>query len=403
MAENLSKIAIALVVTTATANTPLNASAVHQVNTAKLSKRLRGTTNLRSPRNLLPLLPSVANATDKLEDHLLVPYLEPYVDVDFTVGELKKTSLESSASSVVSAAGVSSGGLEYGDDISFLANAVENEIQVPKIVAAGKGMALYMPPVFRKVIELSGKERPNILYIGTASFDKEENFNKHSKKFLSKGCSIDRINVAERDAVPSYEEMRRLVVEWSDVLVCSGGNTLFALLRWKETGLDLLIKEAAANGTVLCGGSAGAGCWFTSMHSDSLRPDNVKHSQVVKNEMDDEDLTDWDYVKISGLGIIPTPGNIMAVPHFDRTGSNTRSRSEAAGEMVACNSDVPAAIGIDNNAALVVEGDKVMAVSGDGEATVHIVFKDEGTREITTSPMNPTDEYSLQWLLPAQG
>mmetsp|Transcript_5073 Transcript_5073/g.6719 ORF Transcript_5073/g.6719 Transcript_5073/m.6719 type:complete len:91 (-) Transcript_5073:947-1219(-) len=87
--------------------------------------------------------------------------------------------------------------------------------------------------------------------------------------------------------------MRRLVVEWSDVLVCSGGNTLFALLRWKETGLDLLIKEAAANGTVLCGGSAGAGCWFTSMHSDSLRPDNVKHSQVVKNEMDDEDLTDW--------------------------------------------------------------------------------------------------------------
>mmetsp|Transcript_5074 Transcript_5074/g.6720 ORF Transcript_5074/g.6720 Transcript_5074/m.6720 type:complete len:198 (-) Transcript_5074:525-1118(-) len=197
--------------------------------------------------------------------------------------------------------------------------------------------------------------------------------------------------------------MRRLVVEWSDVLVCSGGNTLFALLRWKETGLDLLIKEAAANGTVLCGGSAGAGCWFTSMHSDSLRPDNVKHSQVVKNEMDDEDLTDWDYVKISGLGIIPTPGNIMAVPHFDRTGSNTRSRSEAAEEMVACNSDVPAAIGIDNNAALVVEGDKVMAVSGDGEATVHIVFKDEGTREITTSPMNPTDEYSLQWLLPAQG
>mmetsp|Transcript_5073 Transcript_5073/g.6717 ORF Transcript_5073/g.6717 Transcript_5073/m.6717 type:complete len:94 (-) Transcript_5073:525-806(-) len=93
----------------------------------------------------------------------------------------------------------------------------------------------------------------------------------------------------------------------------------------------------------------------------------------------------------------------MAVPHFDRTGSNTRSRSEAAEEMVACNSDVPAAIGIDNNAALVVEGDKVMAVSGDGEATVHIVFKDEGTREITTSPMNPTDEYSLQWLLPAQG
>eukprot|EP00957_Ditylum_brightwellii_P072513 5510961-Ditylum_brightwellii.AAC.1 len=77
-------------------------------------------------------------------------------------------------------------------------------------------MALYMPAVFRKVIELSGKAHPNIVYIGTASFDKDENFNRHSKKFLAKGCAVDRINVAERDSVLPHEEMRRLVVDWAD-------------------------------------------------------------------------------------------------------------------------------------------------------------------------------------------
>jgi len=37
------------------------------------------------------------------------------------------------------------------------------------------------------------------------------------------------------------------------------------MLRWQSIGLDLLIKEAAVKGTVLCGGSAGCGCWFDTV------------------------------------------------------------------------------------------------------------------------------------------
>jgi peptidase E len=68
----------------------------------------------------------------------------------------------------------------------------------------------------------------------------------------------------------------------------SGGNTLHALLRWKEVGLDLLMKEASLKGVVLCGGSAGAGCWFSSLHTDSLRPDNTKNKEHVLNELSEE-------------------------------------------------------------------------------------------------------------------
>jgi peptidase E len=71
--------------------------------------------------------------------------------------------------------------------------------------------------------------------------------------------------VAKECTTPSSEEMRRIIVDFSDVIVVSGGNSLFAMLRWQSIGLDLLIKEAAVKGTVLCGGSAGCGCWFDTV------------------------------------------------------------------------------------------------------------------------------------------
>jgi dipeptidase E len=316
-------------------------------------------------------------------DSMFVNRLEDFVDTDFLIGDLQlaaRTSLPPSRAP------------SEASEASEISSVCDSELAYPKIVACGKGMALYMPKVFKKVISLTGKKRPNIVYIGTASFDNDDSFNRHAKKFLSRGCLVDRINVSEPETSPSHDEMRWLVVEWADLLVCSGGNTLHALLRWKETGLDLLIKEAAEKDTVLCGGSAGAGCWFSSMHSDSLRPDNAKNAVEVRNELDEEELNDWDYVKISGLGIIPSVHNIMAVPHFDKTGTNGDSRSDHALETMTGESDMPAAIGIDNNAALIVEGDKISVVSGDGEATCHVMIKDELTHEISSSPLDQRDK-----------
>ena len=300
--------------------------------------------------------------------------LEEHVATDFTIAE---DLLEPAFSNT-------------NTDAKDAPTSAEQEEQVPnvKIVAAGQSQALQMPAVFEKVIELSGKDQPKIVYIGTASFDRTDKFNMCTKAFRELECEIERLDVSEPDAVPSMEEMRRLVVDWADVLLCSGGNTLHALLRWKETGLDLLLKEAAEQGTVLCGGSAGAGCWFSSIHSDSLRPDNVKNAECVKNELDDEDLTDWDYVKISGLGIIPA----MCVPHFEKTGTNEVARSEHAEQVLVESEDNVPAIGIDENAALVVDGDKAMVVSGDGEATCHVVVANEKTGETITEPIEPDGE-----------
>jgi dipeptidase E len=234
-----------------------------------------------------------------------------------------------------------------------------------KIVASGNERGMRLQPIVDKVVELSGVDLPKVLYVGTASFDRTDKFLRQTKAFREMGCEIRRLDVSEKDTVPSIDEMKELVVEWAEVIMCSGGNTLHALLRWKEVGLDLLMKEASLKGVVLCGGSAGAGCWFSSLHTDSLRPDNTKNKEHVKSELSEEELADWDYTKISALGFV----DAMCVPHFDKTGTNGVERVEDAERLLQESPSTPA-IGVDENAALVIVGNEALAVSGDGKVSV---------------------------------
>jgi peptidase E len=54
-----------------------------------------------------------------------------------------------------------------------------------------------------------------------------------------------------------------------DVIYVGGGNTRNMLAIWGACGLDALLRRAWESGTVLCGISAGAICWFEQGHTDS--------------------------------------------------------------------------------------------------------------------------------------
>ena len=82
--------------------------------------------------------------------------------------------------------------------------------------------------------------------------------------------------------------------------------------------------------------------------------------------MQSKELADWDYAKISALGFV----NAMCVPHFDATGTNGMKRSEHAEEMMKKDPTTPA-IGVENDAALVIVGNEAFAVSGDGKVSHH--------------------------------
>merc|ERR1712079_867195 len=101
-----------------------------------------------------------------------------------------------------------------------------------------------------------------------------------------------------------------LIASEADIILVSGGNTLFTIDRWQNLGLTKAFQTARDRGCVLCGGSAGAICWFDGGHSDSGDPDTwvAVGKESVDQAVGDEDSTatsKWEYVRISGLGMLP--------------------------------------------------------------------------------------------------
>lgn len=270
-------------------------------------------------------------------------------------------------------------GLELYDD--------SEKMLVPKIVGAGKGMSLSLPVIYNKVISLTPKSCSpsdlNVVYIGTASYDRQDRFEEQTKGFKAAGCKIFKLNVSEDENLPSRSKLRKIIVDWADIIVVSGGNTLYALIRWKEVGVNLLLKEAAEKGVVMCGGSAGCVCWFSDIHTDSMRPDNVK---TPPKGLTPEEISSWEYYRINGLGLIPA----LCVPHYDIAQSNGQRRAEDCNRLCL---DMPetVCIGVDEKAALVIVGDRVTCVSADGGKSIcykkYVANADEG--RLVELPIRP--------------
>ncbi|MCQ2387863.1 MAG: Type 1 glutamine amidotransferase-like domain-containing protein, partial [Clostridia bacterium] len=54
----------------------------------------------------------------------------------------------------------------------------------------------------------------------------------------------------------------------ADMIYIGGGDTVYMLEKWKETGIDKLILDAYDKGKIIAGLSAGAICWFNKMYTD---------------------------------------------------------------------------------------------------------------------------------------
>ena len=77
--------------------------------------------------------------------------------------------------------------------------------------------------------------------------------------FANLGVQVDSLDIANTSMPREKMEEK---VDKSDIILVSGGNTLYAVDRWNYLGLNEMLIEAANKGKVLAGGSAGAICWF---------------------------------------------------------------------------------------------------------------------------------------------
>jgi len=221
-----------------------------------------------------------------------------------------------------------------------------------KIYAGGSGEDLFsQPETAKEIIELSGKSQPNVLYLGTATYDSSKGFNKQTDNFTKLGCNVVSLDVARR--LPNGDGIVKLFEE-TDVILVSGGNTLFAVDRWNQVGIDKLIRKALLDGKVLCGGSAGGIVWFDGGHSDSMDPSTYLdppgpfiNSGLSKKQLD----TSWAYIRVPGLSILPG----LFCPHYDKVEGNGQLRASNFSDIMRLHSG-ETGIALDNWAALKING-----------------------------------------------
>lgn len=114
----------------------------------------------------------------------------------------------------------------------------------------------------------AGENRPCGLFIPTASHDCMPYYNTFHKVYT--GLFNVKTDVALTVGREVDPEKMRAKFERADFLYVGGGDTVFMLDHWKESGLLQFIRDAYDRGVLVAGLSAGAICWFEEMYSDSV-------------------------------------------------------------------------------------------------------------------------------------
>jgi peptidase E len=201
------------------------------------------------------------------------------------------------------------------------------QAQTRKILIAGGGFG----EVFiRYLASLTGKERPRLCYLPTASADGEGGI----IRWFQNCAPLDVVPFVQESFISSYRMQQSFdeVLLSMDGIVVSGGNTLNQQAIWKAQGIDVVLRQAWDSGIVLGGASAGSLCWFEEGTTDS-RPKQL--------------------TKVECLGLLRGSHS----PHYDAEGERrpVYHRMIRSGELkpgYAC----------DNNAGIYFESNEVKRV-----------------------------------------
>ena len=96
----------------------------------------------------------------------------------------------------------------------------------------------------KEIFSLASKATPQVLYVGTATYCKSGPEIAQTKELKKMGASISRLLLEET------VETATAKFQAADIIVVSGGNTLFAVDRWKHIGIDQLFLQAGQRGCV---------------------------------------------------------------------------------------------------------------------------------------------------------
>jgi len=133
-----------------------------------------------------------------------------------------------------------------------------------RIVACGGEQLLY-PALTRYLLELTGKVRPRILFLPTASGDDSAYLLTFYQALAGVACEPSHLLLFHR----TVDDVDGLVRS-QDVVMVGGGNTANMLAIWRLHGVEDALRNAYREGTILTGWSAGCICWFEAGITDSF-------------------------------------------------------------------------------------------------------------------------------------
>jgi dipeptidase E len=203
-------------------------------------------------------------------------------------------------------------------------------------------------PIDKKIVSLSRKKSPTVLFIPTASGDSEEYIRNFIKLYKDKlGCKVSVLRLFKKR--PTKRE-REVLIDSADIIYVGGGNTLRMMKLWRRLGIDRLLVKAYEEGKIMAGLSAGAICWFAYGHSDSRKYSSGENA---------------DFIKVRGLGL----QNYILCPHFHK-----EKRENSFDKMLKKNPHLKG-LAVDNNAAILVENNKISLLKSSSSASAYKLQK----------------------------
>jgi len=217
-------------------------------------------------------------------------------------------------------------------------------------------------PLLEMGVDLSGKEKPNVLVLPTpksrqADYDV---FVPKVTKMYGESIGTNVSMLHEYGSMPSFAELEDSF-NTADVLYISGGNTKYALETWRKHGVDSLLTDAMRRGKIMTGISAGTLTWFNRSQSDS------QSYEVEKGEP-------WSYQEVTGLNQIKVNTGV----HYNSTDTpDGRIRSEHFKDLLADwsaeSGTTEIGLGIDNEASFVSTGGLIRVVRSREGVNLHVV------------------------------
>lgn len=148
--------------------------------------------------------------------------------------------------------------------------------QIVSFGGGGFSMEAGNPLLDEFVLELTGKRRPRVCFLPSASGDADHYIVRFYRHFSGERCVPSHLSLFRREKAPADPREHLLA---QDLIYVGGGSVTSLMGVWRAHGIDEILRECWERGVVLCGLSAGSLCWFeegvSTFHGPPVRTEGL--------------------------------------------------------------------------------------------------------------------------------